>query len=264
MRLIISCLTTCVLLAHTLVAAATDRKRSSMEFHTASMIAAQLGHYWDANQQSLPLSLTNVFQGGSSDELLLRWEKVFDEFGADRGFENHLLEKYVLLDPPVLMENIRMGHMVVIAHEPYVNENDELWRAVVKIIPSGDFRGFTYKDEDVQRWLAKDGRTLPEPPKLAPLPRPVLVFDPSEEELKRLNDEAFYKLYPEERPGTTISPPGERLTLPRNLTHANTNAVIAATTPGPVGRSGLGWRLGVALAGVGLIAFLLLRARRRV
>jgi hypothetical protein len=74
--------------------------------------------------------------------------------------------------------------------------------------------------------------------------------------------EEVYRLFPQERPAAPIRPsPGGRLDNPKNA--ANTDAapaVIAQATPES---DGLGWRLGLVLAGLGVIAFLVLRARRR-
>lgn len=191
-------------------------------------------------------------------------ELWFQQFEDSKGFENSVFEKYVFITNAV---ESSLG-------DPSSGEPFEI--VMVSSMPIGQFEGPKERAVVVRREEIVEAVFLPEPmiqkvfsdagiavPKPEPMPTAV---DPEilrkEEAFMNKADDDWHRAHPEEQSmSRNFSSPGAQSSLDRPTPHSNQ---LSTPPTEPTGSSGSSWRVGAVLAGVGLIAFLLLRARRRV
>jgi hypothetical protein len=105
-------------------------------------------------------------------DILYRFQASYESFGSDRGFENSILEKYVLMPPGVIADDQLGGEVVLAGARTFPGPDGLPLRAIVARLPDR-FRGFTKADVFFRRWVAKAGVEIPKPVPMPPIPRPV-------------------------------------------------------------------------------------------
>jgi len=242
------------------VAGGAEYSQVDLEMRFVRNLAVSLQIFVGENEGRSPTNLSQIM-AVSDLEKMARDEDGLLKFGTNAGFENTILEKYVFMPPGVAAGDSTDGEIVLVGAKTFPGEDGKPMRALVART-ADRYRGFATAEYRVQRWLQAANAVIPEPPKLEPLARPPkqrTINDMTAEEIEAIlgdpND-------PLPKPNAGIfKKTAEAGKAQTNTTALSTNAVLA-TTEAPSAPTR--WWLPVAvLAGLGVIAALLLRARRR-
>lgn len=165
------------------------RSQIAVENKSARSLARQFVFY----EATYPgTKITNVLQiMGPNLQELIPWEDSLRErFGTNAGFQNSILEKYVLVPPGLIVKDGR-GEIVLTSAEPFPDEKGELCRAVVTRSP-GDYLGFILSENRIQRLFAETGLEISKAELTEPIPRP----PPEKNPLPQTLEESL-KMFPE-------------------------------------------------------------------
>lgn len=192
-------------------------------------------------------------------------ELKFREFGENKGFTNSIYEKYVFVPPGVKMPAIYkgappQGDILFMAAAPYQSANsDVLLRSVIHRRDGTNVIPTPYVEERIQKLFQEHGVAIPSADPMSSAIDPEIVR--AERDFVNKANEDWYRAHPEDRPflrGTSAPGPYVGSNRPSPEPHS----LSAATTEVPP-RPPRRWLSIAVFAGLGGIAFLLVRASRR-
>jgi hypothetical protein len=105
-------------------------------------------------------------------DVLFKLQTTYEVFGPDRGFENSILEKYVLMPPGVIVDDQLGGEIVMIGAQTFPGPDGLPLRAIVAKL-SDSYRGFTKAEVFFQQWVGKAGVEIPKPVRMPPIAKPI-------------------------------------------------------------------------------------------